>query len=62
MQVKQELSEKIYEEVKKLPKSLQREVLDFVLYLASKEEKEDVSEQMRQALRDFLVEVGLRKK
>ncbi len=62
MQVKQELSEKIYEEVKKLPKSLQREVLDFVQYLASKEEKEDVSEQMRQALRDFLVEVGLRKK
>jgi hypothetical protein len=38
------ISEKIYEEVKKLPEPLQTEVLDFIEYLASKMERESRSE------------------
>ena len=38
------VSEKIYEEVKKLPEPLQAEVLDFVQYLVSKMEKESTPE------------------
>jgi len=38
------VSDKIYEEVKKLPELLQGEVLDFVQYLASKMERERSSE------------------
>lgn len=34
------VSERIYEEVKKLPEPLQAEVLDFVQYLASRMERE----------------------
>lgn len=34
------VTERIYEEVKKLPEPLQAEVLDFVQYLASKIERE----------------------
>ena len=34
------VSERIYEEVKKLPEPLQAEVLDFVEHLASKEKRE----------------------
>lgn len=39
------VSERIYEEVKKLPEPLQTEVLDFVQYLASKVEQEGASEE-----------------
>ncbi len=38
------VSERIYEEVKKLPEPLQAEVLDFVQCLASKVEREGASE------------------
>ncbi len=34
------VSERVYEEVKKLPEPVQAEVLDFVQYLASKMERE----------------------
>jgi len=38
------VSEKIYEEVNKLPEPLQAEVLDFVQYLVSKLERESTLE------------------
>jgi hypothetical protein len=38
------VSERIYEEVKKLPEPLQTEVLDFVQHLSSKEKQEIVPE------------------
>jgi hypothetical protein len=38
------ISEKIYEEVKKVPEPLQAEVLDFVEYLTSKVRREGTSE------------------
>ena len=38
------VTEKIYEEVKKLPEPLQAEVLDFVEFLASKMERPSTSE------------------
>jgi hypothetical protein len=38
------VSERVYEEVKKLPEPLQAEVLDFVQYLASKMERESTPE------------------
>ena len=38
------VSERIYEELKKLPEPLQAEVLDFVQYLASKMERESTPE------------------
>lgn len=38
------VSDRIYEEVKKLPEPLQAEVLDFVQHLASKDKREIASE------------------
>jgi hypothetical protein len=38
------VSERIYEEVKKLPEPLQTEVLDFIQYLASRVERESAKE------------------
>lgn len=38
------VSERIYEEVRKLPELLQAEMLDFIQYLASKMERESTPE------------------
>jgi len=38
------VSERIYEEVKKLPEPLQAEVLDFVQYVASRMQRESTSD------------------
>ena len=53
------VSERIYEEVKKLPEPVQAEVLDFVQLLASKE-KPGAAPDMGLGLRDLSLSLAIR--